>query len=481
MRNTLFALTAALILMIPTFDAKAQNISIEGYGLISSDLEGAMPKGLWHKQPRSEILALMREMPAGGTLRSAQMIKRNMLLSTYDTGGIKNDIPPQSGNDLLTVRLQTLLESGFWEDALEMYTQSVRDPKENSALAQVGVMLIFNVKGLSTACLEQKALGSRYEGEVFWTRLKNVCDIELGSLKASTANFSDSEVLENIYGNDNYNILANDMSALSALTPLELAVLAHKKRIKYQILNFDVATPPSIIKTFLNDSTFPSAFKTQLENQAIRLGLLPESPISDVQKHRLESVHTLSQSELIPLISIKLRNGMEITEKELRKLKELADDHPENYFYIQIISEIQGTKLSPALSEEEINLGIEEKMKKNPKKVNLLKTILDKSHEFSNNPLNVYEKQISLTSDGGYVMPTGGLMTWLGKLHQHRYTGLSLLLILSNVENNASAFYTEDNSGNAEFNAIKSLSTVGLIDQSHQMVREELANLMGNI
>ena len=169
-------LTLALVLILCTpLSVHAD----EGAGLIHSDIDGALPKGLWRDQDRTEINYLLKNLPAYSNSRAVQRIKRNMLLSGYDTSLIKNDIEPKAGEDLLTLRLQKLLAMGLWEDAHKLYTNTTEDPADNAALAEVGVMLILNQKGLSTACLEEKVFHERFKDIKFWKEIDTVCAIEL--------------------------------------------------------------------------------------------------------------------------------------------------------------------------------------------------------------------------------------------------------------------------------------------------------------
>ena len=459
--TTLFTILFLCLLNTP---ATAQ----EGAGLLFSDLNGAFPKGMWRKQPRSEINYLLERLPADAPLRSIQVIKRNMLLSRYDTSQIIHDTDGAIGKDLLTLRLGKLMEMGLWEDAFTLYTKTTEDPGENDSLAQIGVLLILSQKGLSTACLEEKVLSSRFESD-FWRQMDGVCAIELGIGGDNKPEFPNSDVLQAVFYNKDFNIPAKDISVLEKLSPLELAILSLKERIDYKQVDFSGSLPPHITKTFLKDSRFPSRHQESLEEVARKQALLPESPLTEAQLEQEKDVQSLSQQRLIALISDKLRLSQKLSAEEGQKLADLASKNPENYFYIQILNATNGLPSTIPVSEEESALGLTAITTKNMEKVNFLKSLLDKPVEFSNNPDKVYEKQISLTPDGGYVMPTGSLTEWLRKTQEQRFVGLSLLIILSNVEKDA-----EETTSNM----LKNLSTVGLIDQAHQIAKEELAHLM---
>ena len=461
-----------LLLAMPTALAN------EGAGLIRSDLNGAFPKALWRDQYRSEINYLLKKLPANADSRSIQVIKRNMLISLYDTSLIKNDIEPNNGEDLLTLRLKKLMQMGLWEDAFRLYTITTEDPGENNQLAQTGLLLILLQKGLPTACLEEKVLAPRFPESAFWLQMDIICDAEISGENPLSTQFTDNSVLQALYSEPDFKLSANDIEALDKLSDLEIALLSAKKRIDYEGIQLSNKTEPRLTKTFLSDARFPSNHRESLEKLAIKQALLPESPLSDTLQNNEKSIPSLSQEQLISLISTKLRLGNKITKEETQKLASFAPENPQNYFYIQILNKINALEEEYPVLEDDYNAGLAAFTPKNVKKVNLLKSLLDKPSEFSNNPAEVYEKQISLTPDGHYVMPTGDLTDWLKKTKKHQFVGLSLLIILSNNEVDASAKNSGDIQEEKALNVLKSLSTVGLIDQAHQVAREELANLM---
>ena len=463
-----------LVLTILCFMPAVANAYEEGAGLIHKDSEGALPKSLWYNQNRSEIAYLLQNLPADAPLRSLQQIKADMLLSVYDTTVIKNDIKPKNGHDLLTLRLNKLIEMGLWDQALRLYTALVNDPEDNSDLAETGILLTLLKKGLGSACLEEKVFSKRFDKNLFWTQLGTICDIELGSALLSTADFGGSQILKDVYADDGFKIPAGNINNLSTL---ELALLLAKGRVDYTSLEINKQTHPRTVKFFLEDTNFPSSSRGDLTQIAIQKVILPESPLSAPLQEYALSLDNRTQEEMIKLVSHRLKLEQNVPFPELKKLEKLASENQENYFYLQCLGIIQPINEKIALSEEQLSASIALLSNENEKKVNLLKSLLDKSPEFSNNPPNVYEKHVRMNSDGSFSA-LGNPLDWLDKTINKRYAGLTLLIMLSNIENNTLAKSSVDISEEKTFNMLKSLSKVGLIDQSHQIAREELANLM---
>jgi hypothetical protein len=294
--------------------------------------------------------------------------------------------------------------------------------------------------------------------------------LELGTADENTTEFGNSSVLQGIYFDKNFKISANDTETLSNLSPLELLLLKVKGKIDYAGLSLSDTIPPLLTKTFLTDERFPSTSKSKLENIALSQAIKPFEALTDAQKEALEDPKALEQSKLLSLIIAQLRIDQKISAESGERLLELAPDHPENYFFVQTLQNTNNIYGNYIIAEENINLATEELRKKHPQDVILLLYSLDKPVQFSNNPDIVYEKQISLTPGDGYVMSMVSPKEWLEMAQAQQFAGLSLLIILSNIENIAN--------GMNEETVIKSLSTVGLINQAHHLAKEKLVDLM---
>jgi hypothetical protein len=438
----------------------------EGAGLLYRDQNGALPKGLWRKQNRSEIIFLLQNLPAYSDSRAIQDIKHNMLLSYYDVSEIVNDVKMKEGEDLLTLRLQKLMEMGLWEDALKLYTNTTEDPGQNNKLAQIGLLLILNQRGLSTACLEEKVLFSRFSDTPFWKQIDAVCSIEMGITQGTDDTFPESSVLEAIFSDKNFKISAQDIETLESLTLLEISLLALKNRIKYDRIDLSKSRLPFLIKTFMEDKNFPTQYKKALENQAQKLSLLETPALSKEQKNQLETPEQLSQSQILAITAQQIGLGQKITKESVDKLIELAPNNPENHYFLGILQKTNLTYGNIVLEGDVFNLSKAEIQKNHQQSVILLQSAIDKPRLFSNNLDEVYEKRVNLTSNDDYSISEDGSKEWLEDTQRHHLVGLSLLIILSNIEDVA------------KDNVIKSLSTVGLINQAHHIAKEELAKLM---
>jgi hypothetical protein len=413
----------------------------EGAGILSSDAEGALPKNLWDGQKRSEIIKAIQALPITSPLNSVQQIKRDMLISTYDLRKVKNDIPAEE-NSLLAVRLQKLAQLGYWDDALKLYNQAVEAPEENESLAQIGVTLTFLEKGLSTACLDAKALNSSFSGD-FWDQMEAVCNAELYGDKPISTQFGDSAIIKALYFEPNFKISADNINSLKKMSLFEAALAFQKQRIDYKNADLEQissAIPQKIKRFFEKDKNAPESLKTRLITEASLPPKIDEKSVT--------------QEQIIAYFSAKLRHNARFNESDFQYLYDFANLYPENYFYLAVLA-ITNKKYGKYISgEDKINLGREKITEKQRNKVELLNSMLDKASEFSNNRPTAYEKQI----------------------------GILLLSVLSELSKPLS---DSPNMGNAGENSVKKgntplnrLRNVGLMQQAHLIARELLADIM---
>ncbi len=463
-----FIILSILISLLPNLGN-----AYEGAGLLVSDQQGALPKALWRGQPRSEIAHLMRNLPADSDMISIQRIKRNMLLSYYDTSLIENDIPPTAENDLLTLRLEKLFEMGLWEDALSLYTKNVTDPGNNEPLARIGILLTLSKRGVPTTCLEEKVIGDRFKEKDFWINLAALCEREI--YDDSTIKFSNSSVLEAIYHSNDFKIPSKNIGILQNLSFLEKLMLIRKQRIHFDD-NTPENTPPFLLKLYLSDSNANKAITKDVEKQSVRQGILPSpTPKINTDKENRE------EKEVIRYIVHALKHNASLQHDIITEWEKTNSKESNNYIILQIIKEkilskTLKSKIDYSFNKQKYNF------KKDQKETLIYLTEgLDKAPEFSNNRRKAYEKHIALDSAGNNTL-NSSWQEWLQATTKHNFSGLTLLIVLNNLD--SFAFAANDNLPNdnmseeKQVNMLASLSNVGLNNTVQQIAKNVLANLM---
>ena len=470
----LFSVLVALICFCVPVKAqeKTNQNAAEGAGLLVSDVNGALPKGLWRNNPRSEITYLLKTLPAEAPFKSLQKIKRNMLLSTYDTSDIDNDVEIAVGDDFFTLRMAKLMELGLWDDAYKLYTKTTNDPGQNGKLAEIGVLLSLYKQGIPNACLENKAFGPRYTGD-FWDQMELICGTELYDETIISTQFANSSILNAIYTQPNFTINAN---ALNNLTFLELMMALKKSKIDY--VNFELSrdTPPHIIKTFLSDNRFPTTQKAALESLAKAKVVIVddssenENNPSDVNfdNQLTNSMQNEANYSWFSEIITAVENNQKIDRELTQKLLVSTGSKPQNIVYYQLLKDFNLVEDLKTFSPDKIAQANKMFSTDYTKELKILNSWLDNSPEFSNNPVKVYEKQINMPLGEEFAPYSKDWTEWLGKTTSHQLAGLSLLIVLNN----------DKNIGVRSDQLLNDLRHVGLIEQSHQVARDMTARLM---
>ena len=447
-------------------------VAYEGSGTLYKDTQGALPKSLWRDQPRSEILFLLEELPASSPYRNVQLIKKNMLLSQYDTSLINNDVSPDDGNDLLTPRLEKLFEMGFWDEAHTLYTSLPTQPQNNNDLAQIGITLTLAIRNMSTACLEQKVLRTQYQSDYFWKQIDEICRLEIESEDNATANFTDSPALQQIYSNSNYKIATSN---LSNLAPIELIIALKKGRIDYTGVIIDKNLPPLLTRTFLNDPLFPEPKKVDLTTIAQQQAILNLPAITASKE-----ISDLNKAELFKLLSTKLMLNEQIDTESLEKLEALSETHQLSRYYFLVLNLLNNKNVQDygnlGGSSDIINLAPPSLSKNYGKSMEFIHFAIDTGEDISNTQFVIYEKRIDIKFQLNSLRNS---IEWLDETSKHNYQGMSLLILLNHINNNDTWMNrSEGNSDVNAFNMLNSLSKVGLIEQASMLAREELAIMM---
>jgi|GEM_PF-3148169 len=473
MRLILSTLVAFICFCVPVNaqNASTQNAA-EGTGLITSDSDGALPKGLWRNNPRSEINYLLKNLPAEAPFKSMQEIKRNMLISAYDTSEIINDVEIAVGEDLLTLRLEKLLELGLWDDAYALYTKTTSDPGQNGSLARIGILLSLYKNGIANACLDAKAFGPRFSGD-FWSQIDLICDAEIYNETIISTQFPTSMPLKQIYTLDNYKISANNLKTLSIL---ELMMAQLKGKISYDGFLLSPNTPPLLLRVFLNDSKFPSKEKTALESLSKQKLVLLENDKkkqdsnenTNIDNQLSNDIPQDEEKSLLSRVAFHVENNQQIAPNLAQDLKQKTLQNKQNILFYQLVNRFGLIESNQEFSKDELQLSVSSFDNKYKKEVRILKSWLDNSPEFSNNPIKVYEKQINLPKSGDLSPYSEDWTEWLGKTTSQQLAGLSLLIVLNNNKN----------IGERSEKILNDLNHVGLIEQSHQIARDMTARLM---
>ena len=136
-----------------------------------------------------------------------------VLLSTTIPSDLENDIEPAVGKDLLTLRLEKLIERGAYKQAFEIYSSLETEPY-HERLARAGVLAMLYNGEKSLACLETNTVSSRFPKILFWSALSTYCSRSLSETPPEDATkntsfekISPNGVLAQLISDQNYNFI----------------------------------------------------------------------------------------------------------------------------------------------------------------------------------------------------------------------------------------------------------------------------------
>lgn len=486
-------------------------IKIESIGLISSIKQGALEKSIWKDQGRKETLHMMSLIPAEHGMVSLQTLKKNLLLSQTDVSLLKNDAPATPGDDLMMIRLRKLMESGFNKDALELY-RSLGDEPYDEKLAELGIVMILHSGDMSTACLEEKVLTPRYPGKPFWATLDQACNITLGTPGSKT--FAESAVLDSIYASPGFRIDALDQKTLMPLSGLERGILIAEKRIDFSKL---AASPqgvaglnPVLLSAYLASADLPETLRWPLMREGFVRGIVSYTDIRKAdpdykriyeletpaeQWAALESMistesspaairhyagmialskpDTITPALLVKALSVMAAAGETVPEYWSQTALRFGEKDPMNYVYLQALRAVGLLEKPVSLPDGGLARGLAAMSPHDAENFVYLIETLDSQSEVDHNPLQVYEKELGLTSDSNYVMPLDSLMEMMGTAEGKQHTGSVVLLTLQTLREKPEFIYP-----GTFRKVLNGLQNVGLIEESRKIGQEWLSGLL---
>lgn len=488
---------------------KVDWVKVESTGTISSGKQGALEKTLWAKQKRSEIEFLTARLPDAPYLRSVQSLQRRLLLSQTDFGAVQNDIGPLRGADFLIQRIQKLMDMGLYEDAWELYTQKAEDPYDVS-IAQQGMILMVMRSDLATACLEEKVFSTRWPKDAFFNTLDKACSTTLGA--STSPAFPDNKILQAVYNDASYKVLATSFDTLEKMTDLERALVMANGKISYNGVTADTLsrTPSSLLGLYLLDKNLPESARPIVDAEARIRGIAPymASVVKDEEFKKIKDIKSaearwpyiesailspgrrsadfkplaeyiaeaepkqLSTEVTIKVLNILLSNGRPLTPFWLEAAQKTAAQKPLIYIYLQAFESLTPTKIS-SLDQEKVQKALLALKPQDTDQIVAILESLDKEAGYGTNSLSAYEKHLGLTLESSYVMPSVGLNILLETAPEQKQTGITVLAVLNSLAAKPDNMY----SGSVR-KALYSMLNVGLLEDAKMIGSEIIASVL---
>lgn len=489
---------------------KVDWIFVESTGVLSNAKQGALEKGLWRGQKRSEIEESLQKLPSRFDLRAALSLQRRLLLTRADTSLMIDDIGPLRGKDMLIQRINKLMDMGLYDDAWLLYTQHAENPYDVS-IAQLGMLLLAMKNDLATACLEEKVFSAKYPQDRFFEVLDKACGPTLGTAK--NPQFADDPILQAVYNEASYSVSAANPQALARMTAMQRALVLANGKIRYDGMTPQILakTPSNLLALYLMDKNLPESALAMIKSETSDRGLtwyiasIAKDPVwkkaKDMSKDKdgqwplIESAlngpgnladlnlyygdlladatpKDLSTGTLTKALGVFLAGGRTLPQFWLDAAQKAAPEKPILYIYLQAFESLTPTTETKVTAADFYGALGKMKEKDAGQIVAILET-LDKQAEILNDPLNVYEKHSGLTSEDNYVMPSDNKKGTRDKTQGEKQLGITVLAVLNNLADEPDNMYSV-----TVLTALDRMLNVGLIEDAKLMGSETAANIL---
>lgn len=225
--------------------------------------ERSLGNDVFRSSTRSVLTELFKSLTARDANPAMHKLTNRALLTAGRQSDIISDAKPAPGEDLLTIRLEKMLERGLYAEAASIYTSLEAEPY-HERLASAGLTALIVTGRKSLACLDIKTFFGGNGQTPAWKELGAYCNHVMqvaAGVEAATAEpknldqYTPYPVLKKIAETPEYTESYNP-APFDKLTQFERAVLIGENRltIDLSLLRQDLAAdriPPSHIQALL--------------------------------------------------------------------------------------------------------------------------------------------------------------------------------------------------------------------------------------
>lgn len=148
---------------------------LEGLGTIVPSDADSFGLNIWQGSDAQDIRTFVSALPDKHSNPVFFDMQRRILLGETSIASMNRYKDPAPGNDLLTLRIQKLMDMGLFADAAALYKKVYEEPY-HPTLAQTGITaLVLNGEN-ALACLETQSLPPKAKTSTFAQKLNIFCD-----------------------------------------------------------------------------------------------------------------------------------------------------------------------------------------------------------------------------------------------------------------------------------------------------------------
>lgn len=264
---------------------------LEGLGLYTNPNEGGLGRDFWGESSRATLLALYDSLPNDSGWPAVNALIRGALLTESGAGKINNDVAPQPGQDLFTVRLVKLLQAGAYDEAYAMYTR-MGQPPYDAALARAGLLAMLLRGEKSLACVENNTLIEAFPDSEFINDFGAYCEATLSDDASAEAlarlKKSKSRILNTLATNKSFS-MDYARNSFENLSLVERGALVADQRLKIGALPVsEIHTlPPAHIMALLAQRNLPPDHLLALQIAALGRDLMRVDEIKKIYSRSL--------------------------------------------------------------------------------------------------------------------------------------------------------------------------------------------------
>ena len=297
--------------------------SLEDIGLYDRGSPLFLGPNFWDNTERSVAQTLIKNMPVHSRSPVMQSLIKGVLLSKSGVGELDDDVEITPGEDLLTLRLNKLIEAGAYGQAFNLYGRIENQPYHET-LARAGVLSMLLNGEKSNACLEINTVYPRFEGEALWDMLNLYCDAALSETlsEETQAALENSEIksLKPLMSDKTYRFPYTPES-FAKLSLLERALISAEQALDLSSLDkIDTQSiPPADLLILLHQDQLTAPLRFALSAEAASWGLVDSAYLQSYYKAAFkessgenksmsaaylgESLHTIQEAEEVERLS----------------------------------------------------------------------------------------------------------------------------------------------------------------------------------
>ena len=354
------ALLYTILLQFIAVTAIAENIkSFESIGIPPNENTSGLDANIYKNAKRSQLTKLIKNLNPSGWHALDRTI-HDLLTIEANTSLIENDIQVAPNQNLMMLRINTLLQTGQYQTALLLYNKiDVELEHISPTLASLGILAMLFNQEKALACVEIKSFFQRFASISLWKELNAWCNLKLTDERKQqaiqTIAESQNTILQSMITSHDYTF-EYEPSVFSTLSFMQRALLVSEDRIKLSLTEpaqYDI--PQDHIAALHSQSQMHDRMKLFVHIKATEYQFISAASLKESYKNIFQKKYkTAPKSDLLKITALHqdLQGGLlKIRTSDNQKKINQAIHIAKSYGYAVLIP------LIPAL--EKLTLGTE--------------------------------------------------------------------------------------------------------------------------